>query len=159
MSTFSRSTKTFLSSASILLALALASCSADLSGGDELEFTGLISGSEECFTYPFGDSVNLQAEFINTAGGLISQDSLPQLGETYSAVFYQDLDQIEGVLVPTEDTVGPGETGTMYLNFTRSEFQKNFRDVTRIEILKGEKVLLASDVSIDLGSLCVDSTF
>ena len=103
--------------------------------------------------------MNLQAEFINTAGGLISQDSLPQLGEIYSAVFYQDLDQIEGVLVPTEDTVSPGETGTMYLNFTRSEFQKNFRDVTRIEIHKGEKVLLASDVSIDLGSLCVDSKF
>jgi hypothetical protein len=164
--------KIFTVLVSLLFAASLAGCGQQTTSGsvsDELEFTALVSDSGECSTYNFGDSISLKTEFINTAGKALNENSFSELQEQgYTAVFYQDnwesingrvsTFEVKGYLVLGE-TINAGELGTMYLGFTRGEYESTFTEVTRIQILKGSKVLLESDVNIDLGSLCVDSRF
>jgi hypothetical protein len=157
------SRKIFLASISLVFMVALTGCgpqSSLESSTDELEFTSLISGSEECSSYPYGDSISLQTEFINTTAQPLNEDSFSQLQEQgYTAVFYQENWEINGIVVISDETINAGELGTMYLGFTRGDLYEDFTEVTRIEVLKDSKVLLNTDVSIDLDSLCIDSKF
>ena len=150
-------------SVSLLLILALTGCgpqSSLESSADELEFTGLISGSEECSTYPYGDSISLQTEFINTTAQQLNEDSFSQLQEQgYRAAFFQNDYEIDGFVLVVEDKIDAGQLGTMYLAFTRADLDEAFANVTRIQILKDNKVLLDSEVDIDLGALCPGSEY
>ena len=157
------SRRIFLASISLVFMVAFTGCgpqSSLESSTDELEFTSLISGSEECFTYPYGDSISLQVEFINTTAQPLNEDSFSQLQEQgYRAAFFQNDYEIDGFVLVVEDKIDAGQLGTMYLGFTRGDLDEAFANVTRIEILKDNKVLLDSEVDIDLGALCPDSEY
>lgn len=150
-------------SLAIIAALTLSGCGSEpssISQSDELDITNLIPGTEECHTYNWGDSIYLQADFINTSGASLSAESNPQIWEQgYTASFYQDMWEIQGTVVISDATIGPGEPGKMYVGFTRSEIQAGFSMVDRVEVLKDGKVLLDSNINVDLRSLCVDSKF
>jgi hypothetical protein len=148
---------------SMLLIFALSGCSPQGSSEaspDELEFIGVVSGSETCELDQFDKTTSIEIEFINKTKELIDWS----FSKTYNLIFLNSIgnDLGQSFLRFPENAVMPGEIGLSTAVLQQSVDDTINNQIVKISIVAWEKdkrwkeseVLYSEDVDIDTNQLC-----
>lgn len=126
-----------------------------------LSFSGIVSGEESCSIYDFGEIVTVRAWVQNDSEQILTEDLNDYLAELgYYSVFYDSNDsEVRGTIGMFEDTITPGDSGTIYIGVQLSESDVFTNKVSRVEVFYGDKLLLTQELVIDLTQTCEELSF